>query len=99
VNIKLGFWYQLGQWMAAGSVAPIPEGYQLSANAAAVLRSVQEVEQGQDVVIARSGVPIARLVAWQAPPQQVAAPGAMRGQITLADAFDAPLDGLVEALQ
>jgi hypothetical protein len=34
VNIKLGFWYQLGQWMAAGLVAPIPEGYQLSANAA-----------------------------------------------------------------
>ena len=27
VNIKLGFWYQLGEWMAAGLVAPIPEGY------------------------------------------------------------------------
>ena len=39
VNIKLGFWYQLGEWMAAGSVAPIPEGYQLSANASAVLSS------------------------------------------------------------
>ncbi|MEN9861649.1 MAG: hypothetical protein RLZZ515_2131, partial [Cyanobacteriota bacterium] len=26
VNIKLGFWYQLGEWMAAGLVAPIPEG-------------------------------------------------------------------------
>jgi hypothetical protein len=49
VNIKLGFWYQLGEWMAAGLVAPIPEGYQLSANAAAVLRSVQEVEQGQQI--------------------------------------------------
>ncbi|MFM7313387.1 MAG: orange carotenoid protein N-terminal domain-containing protein, partial [Cyanobium sp.] len=23
VNIKLGFWYQLGEWMAAGLVAPI----------------------------------------------------------------------------
>ncbi len=60
---------------------------------------LQEVEQGQDVVIARSGVPIARLVAWQAPPQQVAAPGAMRGQITLPDDFDAPLDDLFEALR
>jgi hypothetical protein len=29
----------------------------------------------------------------------VAAPGAMRGQIALADDFDAPLDGLFEALQ
>jgi antitoxin (DNA-binding transcriptional repressor) of toxin-antitoxin stability system len=58
---------------------------------------LQEVEQGQEVVIARSGVPIARLVAWQAPAQPVAAPGAMRGQIALADDFDAPLDGLFEA--
>jgi antitoxin (DNA-binding transcriptional repressor) of toxin-antitoxin stability system len=56
------------------------------------------VEQGQEVVIARSGVPIARLVAWQAPALSVAAPGAMRGQIALADDFDAPLDGLFEAL-
>ena len=56
VNIKLGFWYQLGQWMAAGSVAPIPEGYQLSANAAAVLRSLQEVEQGQQITLLRNFV-------------------------------------------
>jgi antitoxin (DNA-binding transcriptional repressor) of toxin-antitoxin stability system len=60
---------------------------------------LQEVEQGQDVVIARSGVPIARLVAWQAPARPVAAPGAMRGKIKLAEDFDAPLDGLFEALQ
>ena len=60
---------------------------------------LQEVEQGQEVVIARSGVPIARLVAWQAPAQSVAPPGAMRGQIALADDFDAPLAGLFEALQ
>jgi antitoxin (DNA-binding transcriptional repressor) of toxin-antitoxin stability system len=60
---------------------------------------LQEVEQGQEVVITRSGVSIARLVAWRAPVQAVAALGAMRGQITLADDFDAPLDGLFEALQ
>ena len=60
---------------------------------------LQEVEQGQEVVIARSGVPIARLVGWQAEAQPVAAPGAMRGQIQLADNFDAPLDQLFEALQ
>lgn len=45
----------------------------------------QDVQQGEEVVIARSGVPIARLVAWKDPAQPVAAPGAMRGQITLAD--------------
>jgi len=60
---------------------------------------LQEVEQGQEVVIARSGVPIARLVAWQAPGPAIAAPGAMRGQIQLGDDFDAPLDGLFVALQ
>lgn len=60
---------------------------------------LQEVEQGHEVVIARSGVPIARLVAWRAPNQIVSPPGAMRGQITVAEDFDAPLDGLFEALQ
>ncbi len=59
---------------------------------------LQQVEQGQEVVIARSGVPIARLVAWQAPVQAVAAPGVMHGQIKLADDFDAPLEGFFEAL-
>ena len=58
-----------------------------------------EVEQGQELVIARSGVPIARLVAWQASARPVAAPGAMRGQIQLSDDFDAPLEGLFEPLQ
>ena len=60
---------------------------------------LHEVELGEEVVIARAGVPIARLVAWQAPAHPVAAPGAMRGQIQLADDFDAPLDDLFEALQ
>jgi len=60
-------------------------------------QQLQDVEQGQDVVIARSGVPIALLVAWQAPHQPLAAPGAMRGQISLTDDFDAPLDELFEA--
>ena len=56
------------------------------------------VEQGEEVVIARAGVPIARLVSWQPAVKPVAAPGAMRGQIKLADDFDAPLDELFEAL-
>jgi prevent-host-death family protein len=59
---------------------------------------LQEVQQGQEVVIARSGVPIARLVPWQAPARPVAPPGAMRGQIGLVEDFDAPLDGLFEAM-
>jgi hypothetical protein len=56
VNIKLGFWYQLGEWMRLGIVAPIPEGYQLSANASAVLSSVKAVEQGQQITLLRNFV-------------------------------------------
>lgn len=55
-NIKLGFWYQLGQWMDQGLVAPIPEGYQLSANAAAVLQAIRDLESGQQITVLRNAV-------------------------------------------
>ncbi|NDJ17319.1 orange carotenoid-binding protein [Myxacorys almedinensis] len=55
-NIKLGFWYQLGQWMEQGIVAPIPAGYQLSANASAVLQSLREMDQGQQITVLRNSV-------------------------------------------
>lgn len=56
VNIKLGFWYQLGQWMDKGIVAPIPPGYQLSANASAVLQALKELDKGQQITALRSAV-------------------------------------------
>ncbi|MFM7426803.1 MAG: orange carotenoid-binding protein [Elainella sp.] len=55
-NIKLGFWYQLGQWMDQGIVAPIPAGYKLSANASAVLQAVRELDQGQQITVLRNAV-------------------------------------------
>jgi hypothetical protein len=55
-NIKLGFWYQLGQWMDQGIVTPIPANYQLSANAEAVLQAVRELDQGQQITVLRSSV-------------------------------------------
>jgi Orange carotenoid protein, N-terminal/Nuclear transport factor 2 (NTF2) domain len=55
-NIKLGFWYQLGEWMAEGTVAPIPVGYQLSANAAAVLQAIRDLDQGQQITVLRNTV-------------------------------------------
>ncbi|MEI7665975.1 MAG: type II toxin-antitoxin system prevent-host-death family antitoxin [Synechococcaceae cyanobacterium ELA263] len=61
-------------------------------------QSLHGVEQGEEVVIARAGVPIALLVGWKAPAQPVAEPGAMRGRIQLRDDFDAPLADLFEAL-
>ncbi|MGB3496255.1 MAG: orange carotenoid protein N-terminal domain-containing protein [Elainellaceae cyanobacterium] len=55
-NIKLGFWYRLGEWMEEGIAAPIPEGYQLSANAAAVLRDIKNLESGQQITVLRNAV-------------------------------------------
>lgn len=55
-NIKLGFWYQLGQWMEQGLVAPIPEGYKLSANAAAVLQAIRNLDPGQQITVLRNSV-------------------------------------------
>ncbi|BAZ06230.1 orange carotenoid-binding protein [Calothrix sp. NIES-3974] len=55
-NIKLGFWYQLGKWMEEGIVAPIPQGYQLSANAAAVLQAIRNLESGQQITVLRNAV-------------------------------------------
>jgi hypothetical protein len=55
-NIKLGFWYKLGEWMDEGIVAPIPKGYQLSANASAVLESIKQLEPGQQITVLRNTV-------------------------------------------
>lgn len=55
-NIKLGFWYQLGQWMEEGLVAPIPEGYRLSANATAVLKAIRDLDPGQQITVLRNSV-------------------------------------------
>ena len=55
-NIKLGFWYRLGELMESGVVAPIPEGYQLSANASAVLDTIKNLESGQQITVLRNSV-------------------------------------------
>lgn len=53
-------------------------------------RLLEEVEAGQDVVIARAGRPVARLTALQParPPRQL---GALIGVYTVPDDWDAPL--------
>ena len=55
-NIKLGLWYRLGELMEQGVVAPIPEGYKLSANANAVLVSLQGLDSGQQITVLRNTV-------------------------------------------
>ena len=57
VNIKLGFWYQMGKWMEEGIVTPIPQSYKLSANTSAVLQAIRVVaDPGQQIMILRSAV-------------------------------------------
>ncbi len=56
MNVKLGFWNQLGEWMEAGIVAPIPKGYQLSPKASTVLKSIQNADPGQQITILRNAV-------------------------------------------
>lgn len=56
VNIKLGFWYRLGEWMDQGIVAPIPKDYKLSANASAVLQTIRSLDPGQQITVLRNTV-------------------------------------------
>jgi Orange carotenoid protein, N-terminal/Nuclear transport factor 2 (NTF2) domain len=90
-NIKLGFWYELGKYMEQGIVAPIPEGYQLSANASAVLQAVRNMESGQQITILRSmvvdlGFDVKKLGAYTSVSEPVVAPqaAASRTLVTIA---------------
>ncbi len=53
-------------------------------------RLLLRIGQGEEVVIARAGKPVARLVPFAVPPERRAA-GSARGQVWMAPDFDAPL--------
>jgi prevent-host-death family protein len=53
-------------------------------------RLLVRVEAGEEIVIARSGRPIARLVPYEPPPGERVL-GEDRGKVILSDDFDAPL--------
>ena len=54
-------------------------------------RLLQRVAAGEEITIARSGVPVARLVAVEPKKEKVRPMGFARGQVRIADDFDAPL--------
>jgi hypothetical protein len=94
-NIKLGFWYRLGELMEQGLVAPIPEGYQLSANASAVLQAIRELEAGQQITVLRNsvvdmGFDINKLGSYNRVSEPVVAPTevAKRTQVQIAGVTD-----------
>lgn len=51
---------------------------------------IEAVTQGEEVIIARAGKPVASLVAIQ-PKAPMRHAGALKGKIKIADNFDAPL--------
>ena len=50
---------------------------------------VEQVESGEEVILARAGKPVARVVAIRATGRRML--GQWRGQVQMSDDFDAPL--------
>jgi hypothetical protein len=56
VNTKLGFWFELGELMKQGIVAPIPPDYQMGQDVKAVLEAIQKLDPGQQITVLRNTV-------------------------------------------
>ncbi len=59
---------------------------------------LEQVEAGEEVVIAKAGHPVARLVSYTPPKRKITPPGAMKGEIRITEDFDEPIDGIFECL-
>ncbi|MEE9328395.1 MAG: type II toxin-antitoxin system Phd/YefM family antitoxin [Cocleimonas sp.] len=61
-------------------------------------RLLESIIEGDEVVIAKHGKPIARLIPFETKPT-IRKPGALKGEIKMKDDFDAPLpDDIAESL-
>ncbi|ABQ26635.1 type II toxin-antitoxin system Phd/YefM family antitoxin [Geotalea uraniireducens] len=62
-------------------------------------RLLDEIQEGEEVVIARGNKPMARLVPYSAK-RPVRRPGYLKGKIRVADDFDSPLpDDVLDAFE
>ena len=52
---------------------------------------VEQARRGETVIIAKAGTPLAKLVALDHEPKRKIVYGLMKGEIEIADDFDAPL--------
>jgi prevent-host-death family protein len=57
---------------------------------------IKEVQNGKEVILAKAGKPVARLVAYRGPSRR-RKPGAMAGQIWIAPDFDTLPEDMAEA--
>jgi len=60
---------------------------------------LEQVQLGEEIVIAKAGRPVARLVPYLPPKRKVEPPGAMRGEIWIADDFDEPVNDLFKCFE
>lgn len=56
VNTKLAFWYELGEFMKQGVVAPVPAGYKMTSGVKVVLEAIQKLDPGQQITVLRNAV-------------------------------------------
>ena len=61
-------------------------------------RLIERVEAGEEVVIARAGRPVARLVPYRTRTSP-RTPGIWRGKVRLAPDFDAPDEEIIESFE
>jgi prevent-host-death family protein len=59
---------------------------------------IERVTEGEEIIIARGGKPVARLAPIAAQPKKPRVPGRLRGKIWVGKDFDAPLPQDVLAL-
>jgi prevent-host-death family protein len=57
---------------------------------------IEEVQKGHEVILAKAGKPVAKLVAYRGPARP-RTPGSMAGQIWIAPDFDVLPDDIAEA--
>jgi prevent-host-death family protein len=61
-------------------------------------RLLERVQAGEEVIIAKAGYPVARLVSYTLPKRKITPPGAMKGEIRIAEDFDEPIDEIFKCL-
>ena len=59
---------------------------------------VKQAQNGEEVIIANAGKPVARLVAFE-PERPKRIPGLLKGKMTIADDFDETPDWLIAAFE
>ena len=62
-------------------------------------RLLEQVQAGENIVIAKAGTPIARLIPYAPSRYKIAPPGLMEGEGWIADDFDEPIDELFSCLK